>query len=112
MTAQQTSPGISVSRSGATVSEPVRVFVDTLRAEHRYGADWLGFRRVPDGYDKRVETNRLVAIHPLVRVHLEVERVLHRVTLVGEVPVGPDGREPELVEGVPFVETPVFAATR
>ena len=25
--------------------------------------------------------------------------------------VGPDGRESELVEGVPFVATPVFAAT-
>jgi alpha-ketoglutarate-dependent taurine dioxygenase len=43
--------------------------------------------------------------------HLDVERVLHRVTLIGEVPVGPDGRESELVEGVPFVATPVFAAS-
>ena len=42
--------------------------------------------------------------------HVDVERVLHRVTLIGEVPVGPDGRESELVEGVPFVATPVFAA--
>jgi hypothetical protein len=31
--------------------------------------------------------------------------------LIGEVPVGPDGRESDRVEGVPFVETPVFAAT-
>ena len=43
--------------------------------------------------------------------HVDVERVLHRVTLIGEVPVGPDGRESELVEGVPFVATPVFAPT-
>ncbi len=43
--------------------------------------------------------------------HLDgVEKVLHRVTLIGDIPVGPDGRESELVEGVPFVETPVFAA--
>jgi taurine dioxygenase len=42
--------------------------------------------------------------------HLDVERVLHRVTLIGEVPVGPDGRESDLIEGVPFVSTPVFAA--
>jgi alpha-ketoglutarate-dependent taurine dioxygenase len=41
--------------------------------------------------------------------HLEVERVLHRVTLIGEVPVGPDGRESELIEGVPFRSAPVFA---
>ena len=32
----------------------------------------------------------------------DVERVLHRVTLIGDIPVGPDGRESELVAGVPF----------
>ncbi len=40
--------------------------------------------------------------------HLDVERVLHRVTLIGEVPVGPDGRESELIEGTPFRGAPVF----
>jgi taurine dioxygenase len=40
--------------------------------------------------------------------HLDVERVLHRVTLIGEVPVGPDGRRSELVEGEPFRAIPVF----
>lgn len=34
--------------------------------------------------------------------HLDVERRLHRVTLTGDVPVGPDGRESELVSGQPF----------
>lgn len=34
-----------------------------------------------------------------------IERVLHRVTLIGEVPVGPDGRESELVSGTPFRST-------
>lgn len=34
--------------------------------------------------------------------HLDVERTLHRVTLIGEVPVGPDGTESELVAGRPF----------
>lgn len=34
--------------------------------------------------------------------HLQVERRLHRVTLVGDVPVGPDGRESELISGKPF----------
>jgi taurine dioxygenase len=43
---------------------------------------------------------------------LDVDRVLHRVTLIGEVPVGPDGRASELVEGVPFVSTPVFEPTK
>jgi alkyl sulfatase len=38
----------------------------------------------------------------------DVERVLHRITLIGDVPVGPDGHESELVEGVPFRSAPVF----
>jgi taurine dioxygenase len=42
--------------------------------------------------------------------HLDVERVLHRVTLIGEVPVGPDGSESELIEGVPFRSAPVFSS--
>ena len=33
---------------------------------------------------------------------VETERVLYRVTLLGDVPVGPDGRRSELVEGRPF----------
>ncbi len=40
--------------------------------------------------------------------HLDVARTLHRVTLIGEVPVGVDGRESELIEGVPFEAAPVF----
>jgi alpha-ketoglutarate-dependent sulfate ester dioxygenase len=153
------------------LSQPVQAFVDTLRAEHRYGG--------PDGprrdsaYARRVNDNLLVAIHPVVRVHpvtgekalfvnpgftghivdvtpresraildllyaeitrpeytvrfrwepgsvafwdnratahlaprdiehLDLQRTLHRVTLVGDVPVGPDGRESELVAGQPF----------
>ena len=36
--------------------------------------------------------------------HLDVQRTLHRVTLIGEVPVGPDGRESELVAGQPFTD--------
>jgi taurine dioxygenase len=153
------------------LSEPVAAFVDTLRAEHRYGG--------PDGqrrdstYARRVQDNLLVAIHPVVRVHpetgekalfvnpgftshiadvtpreskaildllyseitrpeytvrfrwepgsvafwdnratshlaprdiehLDVQRTLHRVTLVGDFPVGPDGRQSELVAGTPF----------
>jgi alpha-ketoglutarate-dependent sulfate ester dioxygenase len=163
------------------LSAPIRAFVDTLRAEHRYGANYSGQRRGGAGFSDRIEKNSLVSNHPVVRVHprtgeralfvnpgfvdhildvepvesrwildhlfaeltrpeytvrfrwepgsvafwdnratahlgpqdlghLDVERVLHRVTLIGEVPVGPDGRESELVEGVPFVSTPVFAA--
>ena len=164
------------------LSEPVRSFVDTLRAEHRYGANWAGYPQRAGEYGGVIEKNSLVAHHPVVRVHprtgeralfvnpgfvdhildvspvesrwilshlfnelirpeytvrfrwepgsvafwdnratshlaphdldhLDVERVLHRVTLIGDVPIGPDGRQSELIEGVPFVETPVFAPT-
>jgi taurine dioxygenase len=163
------------------LSEPVRRFADTLRAEHRYGANWSGLPRPQSGYSERIQQNSLVAHHPVVRVHpatgeralfvnpvftdhvldvsplesrwilghlfdeltrpeytvrfrwepgsvafwdnratahlgpqdlghLDVERVLHRVTLIGEVPVGPDGRESELIEGSRFVSEPVFAS--
>ncbi|KAA9149409.1 TauD/TfdA family dioxygenase [Amycolatopsis acidicola] len=153
------------------LSEPVREFVGTLRAEHRYG----GADRPAGGssYAQRVNDNLLVAEHPVVRVHpetgekglfvnpgftshiiglspresralldllyaeitrpeytvrfrwapgsvafwdnratahlaprdiehLDVERRLHRVTLVGDRPVGPDGAPSKLLEGQPF----------
>jgi alpha-ketoglutarate-dependent taurine dioxygenase len=35
--------------------------------------------------------------------HLDVERVLHRVTLIGDRPVGPTGFTSEIVEGKPFL---------
>ena len=35
--------------------------------------------------------------------HLNVERVLHRVTLIGDRPVGPTGFTSEIVEGKPFL---------
>lgn len=153
------------------LSAPIQAFVDTLRAEHRYGGS---DRPTGDSaYAKRVNDNLLVAIHPVVRVHpvtgeralfvnpgftshlvdvsareskaildllyaeltrpeytvrlrwepgtvafwdnratahlaprdlehLDVRRTLHRVTLIGERPVGPDGRESELIAGRPF----------
>ncbi|MFC0436956.1 TauD/TfdA family dioxygenase [Kutzneria buriramensis] len=153
------------------LSEPVRRFVDTLRAEHRYG----GSRPAEDNsaYAKRINDNLLVAVHPVVRVHpvtgeralfvnpgftshivdvspaesrailellyaeitrpeytvrfrweagsvafwdnratahlaprdiehLDLQRRLHRITLIGDVPKGPDGRESDLVAGKPF----------
>jgi taurine dioxygenase len=153
------------------LSEPVKAFVETLRAEHRYGGSRGSVGN--SAYAKRINDNLLVAIHPVVRVHpetgekalfvnpgftshivgvspqeskailellyaeitrpeytvrfrweagsvafwdnratahlaprdiehLDVERRLHRITLIGETPVGPDGRESELVAGKPF----------
>lgn len=34
--------------------------------------------------------------------HLGLRRTLHRVTVIGDVPKGPDGRESELIAGRPF----------
>jgi len=34
--------------------------------------------------------------------HLGTRRTLHRVTVIGDVPKGPDGRESELIAGQPF----------
>jgi taurine dioxygenase len=153
------------------LSEPVRSFVDTLRAEHRYGGSQKSLGN--NAYAKRINDNLLVAIHPVVRVHpvtgekglfvnpgftnsivgvspheskailellyqeitrpeytvrfrwepgsvafwdnratshlaprdiehLDLRRTLHRITLIGDVPVGPDGRESELIAGKPF----------
>ena len=51
------------------LSAPVQAFVETLRAEHRYGANWQGLPDLENEYGNRIEKNRLVAIHPVVRVH-------------------------------------------
>jgi len=36
--------------------------------------------------------------------HLDLQRTLHRVTVIGEIPVGPDGLESELIAGRPFTD--------
>ena len=157
------------------LSPALRQLADGLRAEHRYGADAIRHRR-PRSEAVLGITDKLVAHHPLVRVHPEtgeralylnpvftsrildvdpresevllelffaeiskpehlvrfrwapgsvafwdnrstahlgprdvddsIERVLHRVTLIGDVPVGPDGSRSTLVAGAPFEAIP------
>jgi alpha-ketoglutarate-dependent sulfate ester dioxygenase len=154
------------------LSEPLKVFVDGLRAEHRFLA---GYQTAGEDekYLKRINENLLVSIHPVVRVHpetgekalfvnpgftdrivgvsalesrrilellyeqitrpeytvrfrwqpgsvafwdnratahlapsdldhLDVQRTLHRVTLIGDRPVGPTGYVSEIISGREF----------
>lgn len=154
------------------LSEPLRAFVDGLRAEHRFLA---GYQPATDDGKlvKRINDNLLISHHPVVRVHpetgeralfvnpgftdrvvglsapesrrvlellyeqitrpeytvrfrwepgsiafwdnratahlapsdldhLDVQRTLHRVTLIGDRPVGPDGFVSEIVAGREF----------
>lgn len=47
--------------------------------------------------------NRVTAhLAPTDLDHLDVDRTLHRLTLIGERPVGPDGRESEIIAGKEF----------
>jgi len=49
--------------------------------------------------------NRAVAhLAPGDLGHLDFDRVMHRLTLEGDVPVGPDGFRSEALEGADFVE--------
>jgi taurine dioxygenase len=154
------------------LSAPLRALADTLKAEHRFGAN-VGAKDWENPFLRRVSKNPLVSIHPVVRVHpetgeralfvspgftshivdvsrsesqkllelffeqiekpaytvrfrwnagdiafwdnratahlgpqdldhLDVERVLYRVTLTGDVPVGVDGFKSQIVQGKPF----------
>ncbi|HEY1701645.1 MAG TPA: TauD/TfdA family dioxygenase [Trebonia sp.] len=110
-------------------SDPVKAFVSTLRAEHVNPGftshivdvsvrestailDLLYAEITRPEYTVRLRwepgtmafwDNRATShLAPRDLEHLDVRRTLHRVTLVGEVPVGPDGRESELVAGRPF----------
>ena len=151
------------------LSQSVRVLIDDLRAEHRFGATESA-ERSTEKVGELVRTNPLASIHPVVRVHpetkervvyvnpsftreivnlsprqsrhildllfeeiarpeysvrfkwepgsvafwdnraalhlaprdfehVESDRVLHRITLVGDIPVGPDGRASESISG-------------
>ncbi|WP_248962869.1 TauD/TfdA dioxygenase family protein [Sphaerisporangium perillae] len=162
------------------LSEPLRRFVDGLRAEHRFLAGYQATGE--DGkYAKRINDNLLISVHPVVRVHpetgeralfvnpgftdrivglspqesrrlldllyeqitrpeytvrfrwepgsvafwdnratahlaptdldhLDVERTLHRVTLIGDRPVGPDGFVSEIIAGREFTAEALVVA--
>ncbi|GIH90650.1 TauD/TfdA dioxygenase family protein [Planobispora siamensis] len=162
------------------LSEPLRRFVDGLRAEHRFLA---GYQTTDEDGRllKRINDNLLISVHPVVRVHpetgeralfvnpgftdrivgvssqesrrildllyeqitrpeytvrfrwapgsvafwdnratahlaptdldhLDVRRTLHRVTLIGDRPVGPDGFISEIVAGREFAAESLVVA--
>ncbi|WP_086867106.1 TauD/TfdA dioxygenase family protein [Streptomyces viridochromogenes] len=61
----------------AGLSEPVRRFVDGLRAEHRLGVGYQP-RAGDDAYVRHLLDHQVASLHPLVRVHPETgERVLY-----------------------------------
>ncbi|WP_040831916.1 TauD/TfdA dioxygenase family protein [Nocardia jiangxiensis] len=153
------------------LSEPLRTFVDGLRAVHRFGASRTATD--DDAQSRRIRDNLLISEHPVVRVHpetgeralfvnpgftdhlvglspaesrkilellfehlssaqytvrfrwdptslavwdnratahlgpqdlghLDVPRTLHRVTVVGDRPVGPDGFVSQIIAGEEF----------
>ncbi|QLE70303.1 TauD/TfdA family dioxygenase [Streptomyces rectiverticillatus] len=58
------------------LSEPLRGFVDGLRAEHRLGVGYLP-NPIDDEYARHLLEHQIATVHPLVRVHPETgERVL------------------------------------
>jgi alpha-ketoglutarate-dependent sulfate ester dioxygenase len=80
-----------------------RAVLDLLYAEITSPAYTARFRWAPGSV--AVWDNRATAhLAPTDIEHFDVPRTLHRVTVIGEVPAGPDGRESELVAGQPFTD--------
>jgi len=80
-----------------------KAILDLLYAEITSPAYTVRFRWEPGSvavWDNRATSH----LAPTDIEHLDLQRTLHRVTVIGEVPVGPDGRESELVAGQPFTD--------
>ena len=80
-----------------------RAILDLLYAEITRPEYTVRFRWEPGSvavWDNRATSH----LAPRDIEHLDLKRTLHRVTVIGDVPVGPDGRESELVAGQPFTD--------
>jgi taurine dioxygenase len=78
-----------------------RALLDLLYAELTRPEYTVRFRWRPGSvafWDNRATAH----LAPTDLDHLDVARTLHRVTLIGDRPVGPDGRESELIAGREF----------
>ncbi|WMY10945.1 TauD/TfdA dioxygenase family protein [Paraburkholderia phenoliruptrix] len=90
-----------------------RQIVDVSPRESRYLLDLLFDQIQQPEYTDRFRwrpgsvafwDNRAVLhLAPRDFEHLQFDRVLHRITLVGDVPVGVDGRQSESIAGEPFL---------
>ena len=108
MRIRETGEPIALRQSGFT-----RHIVDLSPRESRHLLDLLFEQVARPEYTVRFKwepgslafwDNR-AALHlaPKDFEHLGHDRILHRITLVGDVPVGRDGRRSELLEGEPFL---------
>jgi alpha-ketoglutarate-dependent sulfate ester dioxygenase len=80
-----------------------KAILDLLYAEITRPEYTVRFRWEPGSvavWDNRATSH----LAPTDIEHLDLGRTLHRVTVIGDVPVGPDGRESELVAGKPFTD--------
>jgi taurine dioxygenase len=93
-------PGFTTRILGLSTAES-RVVLDLLFAQIARPAYTVRFRWRPG--DIAFWDNRATAhLAPEDLDHLDVQRTLHRVTLIGDRPVGPDGFTSELVSGTEF----------
>ena len=93
-------PGFTSHIVGVSARES-KAILDLLYAEITRPEYTVRFRWEPGSvafWDNRATAH----LAPRDIEHLDLERRLHRITLVGDVPVGPDGQESELVAGKPF----------
>jgi alpha-ketoglutarate-dependent taurine dioxygenase len=85
-----------------------KAILDLLYAEITRPEYIVRFRWEPGSV--AVWDNRATAhLAPTDFQHLDVQRTLHRVTVIGDIPVGPDGRESDLLAGQPFTDKQVHA---
>jgi len=95
-------PGFTSHIVDVSASES-KAILDLLYSEITRPEYTVRFRWAPGSvavWDNRATSH----LAPTDIEHLDVQRTLHRVTVIGDVPVGPDGRESELVAGKPFTD--------
>ncbi|MFD4639116.1 TauD/TfdA dioxygenase family protein [Lentzea sp. NPDC058436] len=93
-------PGFTSHVTGVSAAES-KAILDLLYSEITRPEYTVRFRWEPGSvafWDNRATAH----LAPRDLEHLDVRRTLHRVTIVGDTPVGPDGRESTLLAGRPF----------